>query len=249
MYEYFLRGWEYFWIYTKEANVQARQMFERAIELDPEYATAYAWLGYTYLVDRVWQWSQDPQALERAFELEQKALALDDSLPLAHVVLGNVYLWKDRQYDQAIAEAERAIALDPNDADNYVTLGNMLTAAGRLEEAIESVKKALRLNPHYPGAWPLFSLGLAYRLTGQYEEAMATQKKALTRNPNYLGAHFELAILYSELGREEEARAEAAEVLRISPNCSLEVWRQSLPSKDQAGLERDLAALRKAGLK
>ena len=86
-------------------------------------------------------------------------------------------------------------------------------------------------------------------MTGRYEEAIAAFKKALTRNPNLLPAHVNLAVIYSELGREEEARAEVAEVLRINPNFSLEVLRQRLPYKDPADLERYLAALRKAGLK
>jgi adenylate cyclase len=89
-YEYFLRGWEYYWHYTKETNTQARQMWEKALELDPKYATAYAGVGVTYLVD--WAGgSQDPhQTLERAFEMAQRAIALDESLPVAHVVLGDV---------------------------------------------------------------------------------------------------------------------------------------------------------------
>ena len=117
-YDYFLRGVEYCCRYTKEANAQARQLFEKAIELDPQYAEAYAFLGSTYLAEWLFQWSPDPQNLERAFDLEQKALALDDSLPSAHLLLGKVYLWK-KQHDQALAEAERAIALDPNNADGY----------------------------------------------------------------------------------------------------------------------------------
>jgi class 3 adenylate cyclase len=92
-------------------------------------------------------------------------------------------------------------------------------------------------------------LGEAYRSTGRYEEAIAAFKRALTRNPDLLPAHLNLAAIYSELGREEEARAEAAEVLKISPKYSLEVWRQRAPYKDPAVLERMLAALRKVGLK
>ncbi len=112
-YDYYLRGREHFNRFTQEANAQARQMFEKALELDPQYAEAYAFLGWTYFREWGLQWSQDPQTLEQAFALAQKAVALDDSLPQAHVVLGAVYLWK-KQHDQAIAEAERAIALDPN---------------------------------------------------------------------------------------------------------------------------------------
>jgi adenylate cyclase len=80
-YDYFLRGVDSYWRLTKEANAQARQMLEKAIELDPQYAQAYASLGLTYWTEWNWRWSQDPQNLERAFELAQKAIALDDSLP------------------------------------------------------------------------------------------------------------------------------------------------------------------------
>ena len=245
-YDYLLRGWEYWWRTTKEMNAQARQMFERAIELDPKYAAAYAALCWTYWMDWIMQWSQDPQSLERAFELAQRAIALDDSLPGAHQALGYVYLFK-KQHEQAIAETERAIALDPNDADGYATLGFVLTYSGKPEEAIRLVERAMRLNPRYPVTY-LACLGYAYRLTRRYEEAIAVQKRVLTRNPDFVGAHFNLATTYSELGWEEEAQAEVAEVLRLSPQASLEGVRRVLPYKDPAELERVLAALRKAGL-
>lgn len=110
------------------------------------------------------------------------------------------------------------------------------------------VEKAMRLNPRSPVLYS-FYLGHAYYLTRRYEEAIAVLKGVLPRNPDVLAAHLFLAAIYSELGREAEARAEVAEVLRISPSYSLEVYRQRLPYKDLAVLERQLAALRKAGLK
>jgi adenylate cyclase len=251
-YDYYLRGMESglraLYERKKDANEQARQMLEKAIELDPQYAGAYAVLGWTYFLDWFSQWNTDrAQSLERAFELGQRAVALDDSLPLPHRILGLVYLWK-KQHDQAIAEAERAIALDPNDADGYMNLGNILTLAGRPEEGIELIEKAMRLNLHYPPVY-LNNLGLAYLVAGRYEEALVPLKKALTLIPNHVPAHLLLAVCYVELGRLEEARAEGAEVLRISPTFSLEVARQNWPYKDPAVVERHVAALRKAGLK
>jgi adenylate cyclase len=246
-YDYYLRGREYFFRFTKETMAQARQMFERAIDLDPEYAAAYVGLGLTYFNEWTWQWSQDPQSLERAFELAQRAIVLNDSLPMAHILMGKIYLW-EKQHEQAIAELERAIALDPNDADAYVHLANILNFAGRSEEAIGLVKKAMRLNPLYSVRY-LWSLGHAYLMTRQYEKAISAVKRALKQNPDFLPPHILLAIIYSELGREEEARDEAAEILRINPNFSLEVWRQRRPYKDQAQLERILNGLHRAGLK
>src|SRR5262249_35969964 len=153
-YDYLLRGLESF-LRTyderkKEANAQARQMFEKAIELDPQYAGAYSGLGWTYWLDWAFIWNTDPaQSLERALELAQRAGAVDDSLFMPHWVLSQVYLWQ-KQHEQAIAEAERAIALNPNDANGYVNLESILTSTERPEEAIELTEKAMRLNPRYP---------------------------------------------------------------------------------------------------
>jgi adenylate cyclase len=246
-YDAFLRGGEYYSRATKEANAQARQLFEQAIALDPQYSAAYALLGLTHWLEWMYQWSQNPQTLEQAFDLAQKAVDLDDSLPLAHMLLGRAYLAK-KQLERALAEAERAIALDPNDADGYAHLAAILNFAGRPKEAIGSLEKAMRLNPHYP-YWYLHHLGVAYTFTRRIEEATVAFKRVLTHNPDFLPAHTFLAAIYSALGREQEARAEAAAVLRISPNFSLEVQRQMLPVTDQAGAELFFDLLRKAGLK
>jgi adenylate cyclase len=90
-YDAFLRGVEYFSHNTKETDAQARQLYEKAIALDPQYAEAYAWLSYTYWREWVTRWSTDPQTLERALTLVHQALALDDSLPIAHSLLGYVH--------------------------------------------------------------------------------------------------------------------------------------------------------------
>ena len=123
-YDFYLRGIEFFLRLTKEANIQARQMFERAIALDPKYATAYAFLAYNYWVEWFFQLSQDPQTLKRAGELAQRAIALDDSTAPAHLVLGSVYLL-EKQLEQAIAEAERVLTLNPNNAFGFYPRGTM----------------------------------------------------------------------------------------------------------------------------
>ena len=248
-YDYYLRGLEYSWRFTKEANMQARQMYEKAIELDPQYAAAYASLGSTYWAEWIFQWNLDPRNLERASVLAQKAMALDDALPQAHQSLGLTYLYK-QQHEQAKAEFEQAIALDPNFANAYVQLGStLLCCTGRPEEGVGLIEKGIRLSPRQPPAIHLNLLGLAYIALGRYEEAIATLKQALNRDPNLLFAHVNLAVAYSELDREEEARAEAETVVRLNPNFSLEGIKQTYAVKDPAVLERYLAALRKAGLK
>jgi tetratricopeptide (TPR) repeat protein len=185
--------------------------------------------------------------LEQAYALGQKAVALDGSLPAAHILLSFVYRWRDRQHERAIAASERAIALDPNNAEGYCGLGFALAFVGRTAEAIGALEKAMRLNPQYPVVY-VGALGFAYQMAGQYAEGIAAYKRALTRNPDMLFAHTNLAIIYSELNREEEAHAEVAEIQRLSPGFSLEGYRQRWPI-DPAVLERYVAALRKAGLK
>jgi adenylate cyclase len=103
-----------------------RQLFEQALARDPKFALVYALLGWTYLREWILQWSQDPQTLEQASALAQKAITLDDSLPGAHMILGVVCQWK-RQPEQAIVEGERATTLDPNYADAYVWLAECLS--------------------------------------------------------------------------------------------------------------------------
>ena len=246
-YDYFLRGLESYNHATQEANAQARRMFEKALELDPQYAEAYAKLSWTRGQEWVYQWVQEPEILEQALALAQKAVSLDASLPGAHTALCYAYLY-ERQHEQAMAAAERVIALAPSDAEGFGRLGSVLNFAGRPEEAIGLLKKAMRLNPRYPYNY-LSLLGMAYGLTGRYEEAITTLKTGVSRNPDHLPLHLHLMVSYSELGREAEARAELAEILRISPNFSSEGVRRVMPFKDPADLERYLAALRKAGLK
>jgi tetratricopeptide (TPR) repeat protein len=248
-YDFYLRGREFILraLYEgkKEANAQTRQMFEKAVELDPKYAGAYAGLSQTYWTEWL-QYGGPDQALEQAFALAQKAVALDDSVPLAHAALGFVYLTQ-KQHDQAQTEMERAIMLNPNFALGYQGLSFVLQGSGKPQEAIAAAKTAVRLDPqHLP---VLNALGHAYALAGKYEEAIVIFKKILARSPDHFGAHLRLAIIYSELGQEEEAKAEGAEVLRINPNFSVERWKQRSSFIDPAVIERYAAALRKAGLK
>ncbi|MEE9613058.1 MAG: tetratricopeptide repeat protein, partial [Desulfatiglandales bacterium] len=246
-YDYYLRGLEYSNRFTKEGNELAREMFEKSIELDQDFAEALAGLGWTYFTEWTRGWSQEPESLEKAYQLALRALSLNDSLPNAHYLLGFVYQWK-KQHEEAIAELERVLALDPNDADGHAGLAELLIWAGRAEEAIVLLQEAMRLNPHYP-VWYLDVLGAAYSLLERYEEAIETLQRALIRNPDLFSTHIILASVYSETGRIEEARAEVEELLRISPEFSLQLLKERMPFKDQAFLERTVEAMRKAGLK
>jgi adenylate cyclase len=243
-----LEGSSHFLRFNKDDNTVARQMFDEAVALDPENAAARTMLGWTHQMDVWYGSSESPgKSMERASELAQEAVALNDTLDSPHSLLCHINLMK-RQYDEAISEGERAIALTPNGADAHAHLAMTLHYVGRPEEAIALFKKAIRLNPMPPN-WYLFSLADAYCFTGQYEEAIANAQKALQRNPDDVIAHVALVTGYSMGGREEEARAEAAEVLRIDPEFSLDYFAITIPFKNPADTELSIDALRKAGLK
>jgi TolB-like protein/Tfp pilus assembly protein PilF len=246
-YDCYLKGHELEKRSTAEANAQAREMFERSIELDNSFALGYAGLGWTYFHDWTWKWSEDPSSLDSALELAEKALSLDESLAQAHYLLGFVYLWK-KEHNRAIAEVERALALDPNDADIHAALAELLSWVGRWEEAVDLVHRAMRLNPHYP-EWYTIVIGVCYFSMGRHEEAIEELKRVLVRNPDIPSTHILLATSYSEMGRMEEAEAEVAEIMRLNPNYSLEIMRETTPFGNEAELERSIEALRKAGMK
>ena len=246
-YDYYMRGLEYFSKLTKETNILARQMLQRAIDLDPQFAAAYALLGLAHSQDWTQGWSQGPQPLEHAFELAQKAIALDETLPLGYAILGEVYLHK-KKHEKAIAAQPKAIALSPNDADGIGGLGGILTWAGRPEETIGLAKKAMRLNPMYPTEY-LWNLGHAYYMMGRIEEAVETLNRARDRSPEYIPVIAYLAASYAELGRMEEARTQAAQFIRLSPRIPLDAWRHRLPYKDKKATDRFISSCRKAGIK
>ena len=248
-YEYRVRGIDLWMRLTKDDNTTARQLCEKAMVLEPTYAQAYTCTGWTYLTEWAALWTQDPQALDRAFELGQKALVLDGSLPPAHELLGSVYLLK-RQFAQAIAELEQSLALAPSWGSSYAGIGRALNATGRTTEAIGMLEKAIRLNPRNPFFTSnyLAVLGDSYRLTGQYDRAIATFQKSLDMNRN-LTAALGLASVYSEVGREGEAKAIVAKIGQANPQISVAGLRSRLLYQDPAVADRYLAALQKAGLK
>jgi adenylate cyclase len=231
---------------TAMAGAKARQLFEEAIALDPEFAMAYAGLAYAYLADALWGWSQDPRESGRkAYEMANKALALDDSLDIPHWVLGFIYIYM-REYDKAIAEGERGVELNPNGAEALAHLGYFLNVADRPTEGVTVLEKAMRLNP-MPSAVHYAWLGISYRLMGQYDKAIAVVEKGLRVQPDNTACLLQLIAAYSLAGRQEDARKIAAEFLRLNPKFSVEVLAKFY--KDPAVAEKLINALRKAGLK
>ena len=163
---------------TIEANNLARRMIEEAISLCPENPIGYVQLGWVYHHDYLLGNTKSPrETIEKGIELAQKALAMDDSLPGAHALLCYFYMFK-KEYDKAIAEGERAVALDPGGTSALVSYANSLHYAGRAEEAIPFFQKAIRLNP-FGTSFLYRSFGCALWMTGRLEEAVSAFKKAI----------------------------------------------------------------------
>jgi adenylate cyclase len=249
--EAYLKGWqgaEYRRKNTKEDNAKARQLLEEAIALDPNYSGVYAGLGWVHMMDARFGWSKSrKESMEKALELAQKALAMDKHRIDGGWLLAYIYRQK-RQYEKSIAEVKRLIDLTPGDAQGYKILAGMLYPLGRGEETVAAAKKAIRRDP-MTSASTFYWLGMGHWVMGQYEEAIEAYKKGLNLRPTAVYLNTVLTATYSLLDREEEARAAAAELLRLDPEFSVDRIAKRLSFKDKAYTERYVNALRKAGLK
>jgi adenylate cyclase len=243
-----LEGFKYRELMSIEDNNLAQRIAEEAIAMCPEVPMAYHLMAGVNFND-YWLGSSKSlrECVEKGIEMAQKALTLDDTYADAHATLGALYSLK-KEYDKAIAQGERTMALNPNGAYVLVRYASTLVFIGRSEEAIPLFQKAIRLDPYGPGFYYIW-LGNALALTGRFEEAVSAYKKVLQRAPNHMGAHLNLAALYSRTGREKEAQAEAAEALRINPRFSLEYYAKMLPFNDQSEKDRIVDDMRRAGLK
>lgn len=242
----FMQGREYLLKGNRESVALARRMAEEAIALDPGYADAYALLGATYHNEVFLGTSHPKESIAKAIELTQKALAMNGSLADARSRLGVLYTWSGR-YDEAIAEAERGVELDPSSAMANFFLSNVLRYAGRSKEAIPVIRKALRLEPIAPDIF-VQNLALVYFQAGDCKDALATFEKGLMRQPDNLNSHAIRAAVYGYCGREEDARKEATEVLRINPKFTVESYTRILPYRYQSNKDLTIQGLRRAGL-
>jgi adenylate cyclase len=235
--------------WNRESMVQARQLTEEQIRLDPQFAIAYQALAGITMMD-VWLGiSKSPKkSLMKAIELCKKAISMDDSLSAAYGLLGFLYV-QVREYEKGIAAGEKAIEKEPNSADAHSFFAQVLNYSGRPEEAIAHNEKAFRLNPVGHPTYYYAHASTSYLLTGRYEDTVKVCKEELTRWPNNVTAHARLVMAYSALGRDEEARAVAQELLRIDHKFSAQRLARRMTFKDPAISAQLLELMRKAGLK
>ena len=244
-YEKLMEGLTYLRAFNKESNATARRLAEEAIVLDPTYSSSYNLLASVNFMD-VWlgMSKSPPESLARANELLKKAIDLDENNDSAYSLLCHVYAMQG-QFDKSIEAGQKAIELNPNSDAAYVWLAMTLRWIGKPEEAIELTKRAIRLCP-FPPSYYYLNLGNAYRTAGRCEEAIEEYKKALHLTPQNIHVFEGLSICYGLLGRAEESRAAAAEILKLNPNYSIKSSPNPYVNKEL--VERWNNILRKAGI-
>jgi len=243
----FLKARVHYLRFNPDDNAIARQLYEEAIALDPEFTSAVVDLAWTHIIDVWFGLSKSPkESWEQATQLAQRAISLDKSQASVYVTLGTISQSKG-QFEEAIALGKKAVALSPGDSLQIAMLSSFLKDAGRYEEALSLIKKAIRLDP-IPLPWYLNIAGGCYLRLERYEEAIEEYKKILHRNQNNLFARINITAAYSLLGREEEASASASEVLRINPKFRIMTYAKSHVEKNKEDKDRYINALRMAGL-
>ena len=244
-YDLVLRGRDLLSRLTRSANAQARDLFERAIALDPDYGPAYVGLGQVDMRAANQGWTQDPGgALERAEKLAQKAIALDDLSSGAHALLGDVAV-QFGDYDRALAELKRAIDLNGSDAESYGHLVTVLLFEGDISGAIAGGELVTQFRPEIPDG-TAFDLGVAYILADRGADAVRILEHAVDRNPGHLYMNVMLAAAYGAVGRQQDAERQADRVHQRFPTFSRDRFGSALRDPSlRAKLDR---ALEKAGL-
>jgi len=241
----------------KDGFPLARQIANEAIKLDENFPAPYIILAWMHWIEASLLWTESPaDSLREAYSISQEVLALDDSIPDIHALLGAIHLYQ-KQYEEAITYGERAVVLGPNHVDVHAVMAHIYRFAGRFEEALGMIKKALRLQPNLSvdHIWYLMEISMCHYCLGRYEEAVSFAKQY--RNVAEGLGHREviwfyylmLALNYIRMGLDQEARDALAELLRLFPTFSLEWYRQYNCYRDPKYLESQQKDLRKAGLK
>ena len=239
-YECLIRGIAHLRGYAPDDNRLARELFERAISLDSNYALAHAYLAMTLLIEHGFG-DASGAIKDRALDLAHTAVRLDSQENRCHWFLAQAHLYR-AEFDRAMTHFERSIALNPNDANCLASMGLAVAFMGRAEEGIGLIRQAMRLNPFHPD-WYWDDLTIALYAARRYEEALESSRVSDRTHPWALAR---VAACYAQLGRLDEAHAKATAVLRLNPN--FHISEVTLLYKNPVDAEHVFEGMRKAGL-
>lgn len=244
-YDLFLKGLQQFVTYTREGNREARKYYQMAIDHDPNFARAYANLGWTYARDFQDGWTETPVIfLDKAMKLTLEAKRLDQTSARVHWILGQILLYK-KQYEQAIKHVTHAIELNPNNPDQKILLARVYIFSGDPTKSIELINEAIESNPIYPMQYQM-NLGIAHFANGDYSRAEKALVIAAERNPDAQRVRMWLVATYANAGDLESANWELTELLSINPTFTVEALQHSIPFKDESIRDRLFSGIKLA---
>jgi adenylate cyclase len=246
--EAYQRGRTLYERYNPEDNLRSRGLYQKAVALDPEFLSAWQNIGWTYYIEgrSFLAGEARDRAFAKAIEIADKILEMDSSYYGSYFLRAGV-LTRLGRHEEAIANGRKAYEMEPNSTNTAAMLAMEQCYAGNPEEAIVLFQKAMRLSPNYR-PWYLDGLGLAYHLTGQSDKAIESFNLSSKRDPKAIFPHLRLAMIFAEKGREDEMRAEAAEVIRLNPTFSVAAWTKVHVFKDPKIHIYRKALMSKAGL-
>jgi adenylate cyclase len=244
-YDYYLKANELCSTMDLDKLARGRVQLQKAIDMDPSFAKAYAAMGKTFFTQWIFGPDKDPAILTKVFEWGQKAIEINPDEPSGYSMLSHYYLWT-KQHDAGIEEIKKAIALDPNNPEWQASYGELLTHSNQPEQGIILLKKAMRLDPKHP-VWYMYGLGHAYFLIQDYDKAIVTLEKAVKNAPDFWPSYLLLASAYDAMGMKEKSRTALESALKENKNLPNEKWEDLLPYKDPAAGKQTMEALKKLG--
>jgi TolB-like protein len=246
-YDHLLRGRSEYYRYGPEHVAKAIEHFSAASKLDPNFADAYSYLSYCYFARFMMMWPGADPNLDPALAAAKKAVSLDPTSATTLSRLGWLLAFL-RRYDESFPHFEKAIALEPNNAEALAAYAEVLNHWGDPERAMELNRRAVASGDaaSHPN-WE-YNFGHSYVILKRYEEAIPRLRRAIELAPNFLPARVRLTCAYAELDRLEEAKQEAAQILRLNPGFSIKFWDEFTPYRTPDQRKRYRSMLRKAGL-
>jgi adenylate cyclase len=230
---------------TFKSHLEARETYQRALDLDPGYAPAYVGMGWTWFDEWPFGWSEDRMVLEKALHFSERAIDLDPFLPEASLLIGYTYLWME-EHEKAEEVINRLLGIAPNNADVLAFYGYLLAFSGRAEEAVAPLIRAKRMDPGRHVRLSMY-LAIVYNLLERHEEAVKELEPYLNEYPSYLPLRRMLAIAYCQTGDMKKAQQTATHVMQLEPGFNCEAYGLKLPFKDPAMRNRFIDTLKKAG--
>jgi TolB-like protein len=243
-----MRALSHYWRVTRQDNVVAQALLEKAIAIDPGYGQALGVLATSYTFSAHMGWADMAGVAEIAERAALAAIQADSEDPWAHLALGSVFLFR-RRFEDSLAEFESSLDLNPNFSLAQGYYGLTLSYCGRWQEGCAAAQRALQLSPRDPCSAIFCGIAAYSHFVGRkYDEATRLAREAIRQRSDFVGGHRVLTAAAGMVGQYDVAKAALLELRRAQPNISLSWLATHMPIRDQAECEHYLEGFRRAGL-